>query len=54
MKMTNEMNYFAWILRSKWFTSWVTFAPNNQPAPLGLIDHVSTSSGSDHTKCSTN
>jgi len=34
-----------------WITSFVTRAPNNQPAPRGLIAHVSTSSGSDHTRC---
>lgn len=31
-------------------TSCVTFAPNNQPAPLGLTAQFSTSSGSDHIK----
>lgn len=31
-------------------TSFVTFAPNSQPAPLGLIAQVSTSSGSDQTR----
>lgn len=31
-------------------TSFVTFAPNSQPAPLGLMAQVSTSSGSDHTR----
>jgi len=38
---------------NKSYTSLVTFDPNNQPAPRGLIaqDDVSTSSGSDHTKC---
>ena len=28
----------------------VTFAPNNQPAPLGLTAQLSTSSGSDQTR----
>lgn len=32
------------------FTSLVTLEPNSQPAPLGLIAQVSTSSGSDHTR----
>lgn len=31
-------------------TSFVTFAPKSQPAPRGLIAHVSTSSGSDQTR----
>lgn len=31
-------------------TSLVTLAPNSQPAPLGLIAQVSTSSGSDQTR----
>jgi len=31
-------------------TSFVTFAPKSQPAPRGLMAHVSTSSGSDHTR----
>lgn len=31
-------------------TSLVTFAPKSQPAPLGLMAQVSTSSGSDHTR----
>ena len=31
-------------------TSAVTLAPKSQPAPRGLMAHVSTSSGSDHTK----
>ena len=30
--------------------SCVTLAPKSQPAPRGLVDHVSTSSGSDHTR----
>lgn len=33
-------------------TSPVTLSPNNQPAPLGLTAHVSTSSGSDHMRSS--
>lgn len=32
-------------------TSFVTFDPNSQPAPLGLMAHVSTLSGSDQTRC---
>jgi hypothetical protein len=31
-------------------TSLVTFAPNSHPAPRGLTDHVSMSSGSDHIR----
>lgn len=31
-------------------TSLVTLAPKSQPAPRGLMAHVSTSSGSDHTR----
>jgi hypothetical protein len=34
----------------RWLTSAVTFAPNNQPAPRGLIAQVGTSSGSDHMR----
>lgn len=30
--------------------AFVTEDPNNQPAPRGLMDHVSISSGSDQTR----
>jgi hypothetical protein len=36
--------------RFKVRTSVATLSPNNHPAPLGLIAHVSTSSGSLHTR----
>ena len=36
--------------RLRCIKSWVTRAPNSHPAPLGLMVHVSTSSGSDQTR----
>lgn len=49
-RFPNSLPTQNWLHWKNALTSLVTLAPNSQPAPLGLIAQVSTSSGSDQTR----